>query len=1402
MNRIYQGRISKVEITEINNDAWQELPDWESVLWKHHALFQDAINYYISALLGMATSRENPLTEVRKRLAETCTDGTLSVNQIWTEFRRSGDTRPGMRDSLARTVSVKESNPAPDDYFKAILSENSAEEKVLDLTVRELLAEIKSGDGAIQTKGRDMLPRFCDPRYTGEFPHSATQRTRKCGELWLHSKLHDLDPCQLEDAAKVTNLRWVANLSEGNPFVGIEAKDRLEKAVNHFMAAFDDQTENKCRQRVREFFQACPNTEAELTAISASIGQMSDEQTQDIPRNKKAHLDKTSALLLFKHFPRPFTWKLLTIVFPRRNQQRNEDGEGGLNAEIEKLGDDPIKLARGDRGYVFPAFTASRPFGVANEREHRGKPAWKEFDIAAFKEALKSLHQIEAIGKKRDGESKHLEKTLAYMNNEQGWKPRGEGDEDPPDVVAGDPRIKRLVEILESDLVQPYEMADGEEREYGLRRRTIRGFRRLRERWRRTVKPGDGYTEARREKLRDQLKEYQRENADFMGSSLLFEKLTEKENWIVWQEQSAKTIETWRKEANIRNGLDFADNPLEALVKKLHVEQKIERLKEPVRLTPADPQHSPRHYSFSDDTAFGKRGGYGHQEDCQSVVVAVAAIENGVFVKRKAKLHYSAPRLSRDGLYKSKGKQIADSPFLQPMMEGLGCTEPLEQKGNHAVSLMPAKGDPRRFLLNFALEINTDELIKKLGKKDRWTRQFVGIPNQNLYLCWPSVAEVNPKPKQSEDGWWWERDENGFTCLAVDLGQRTAGAYAIVEARANANANGKPSRFIGNTDTEDASKEWRAVVMAQGMLRLPGEDRRILVNGDWKQEDSGKKGRMNNANEWQEARDICDELGIAPVEVKLGDSACLSFPEVNDQLLQAFGRAKWRLQRLQRLSSRLRDSEFSDRAVREVADSEELKRLLALTGKENPEHMAEVVTSKLKALRSKLPRVLERIADRILPLRNDQWRWRSNPESSSSHILRRFSNVDIARKKIMGQRGLSFRRIEQLETLRRQVQGLNKALIHIPGQKPIHGHTTRGEEWPDPCPEILEKLNRARDQRINQTAHMILAEALGVRLRASQKSVDLRVRNDIHGEYERLRDPVDFIVLEDLSRYQRSQDRPRRENSRLMQWSHRAILKKLKELAELYGIPVVETNAAYSSRFCSRSGVVGFRAAELTPNHRYRGPWERKLSRLERGENHEIELGRDEKNELERVRELFDRLDEINDGRSKAGKPFRTLLAPLNGGPIFVPADESAPLMQADINAAINLALRAIASPDCLDIHPRIRTQVADRTIRLRLETKQEKSRWRRHSDTAREVHLDQDSSNVWSKRYPDFFVDRGKVATFDQARIDEVDDPVASSHGLFGSVKDRQWEIVKHLNHARLKKWGFDCDPAENLPC
>jgi hypothetical protein len=401
-----------------------------------------------------------------------------------------------------------------------------------------------------------------------------------------------------------------------------------------------------------------------------------------------------------------------------------------------------------------------------------------------------------------------------------------------------------------------------------------------------------------------------------------------------------------------------------------------------------------------------------------------------------------------------------------------------------------------------------------------------------------------------------------------------------------------------------------------------------------------------------------------------------------------------------------------------------------------------------------------------------------------------------------GQRGLSFRRILQLESLRQRCQSLNRALRQTPGEPAKLGSSKRGIELPDPCPDILRRLDALKEQRVNQTAHLILAQALGVQLRPHSMDASRRVWHDIHGEYERIpgREPADFIVIENLKYYETTQGRSRRENARLMLWCRRQLRKKLIELSEPYGLPVLEEWPADTSKFSSLTGVAGFRAVELTPEGRTDFRWRKHLERLADPERAK-KLSAEEKGESLRVKALFDALDRLNADllARKSDRPrWHTLFAPAADGNLFLPMTGSA--QQADINAAINIGLRAIAAPDNHEIHLRIRCDRTETGFVVKAENKREVARWQ-NDHACVELFDSKTHESLAAEKHPLFFADLGDVADFDCGSIKGL--RVASSRGLRGSVRQKEWLRAGTLNNDRLEHAGLGrpLDEIDEIP-
>ncbi len=1456
MNRIYQGRAFRTELMDDKGNLVAAPQNWDGLdaLWQHHVLFQDAVNYYLVCLLALARPG-NPIWPIREKLDAHDHAGNPDELMVWRPFRRRGTLRPGLRDSVAKYLTPGNAQPTPDDCFAAALAGNdfaqSEEGRArLDAGLHQLLGRCTGAAGCKQA-APEYLPRFCKPDFRGNYGEDSAALLRENQAARLPYVLHGSEIRPDSPELDEFDVHSIALPNEKKPvFEGAEAIEKLKGMV-------------------AEWRKRLPDAGNDWDRIDALIAKL--PETTTLPgyaaTSAKGEIKfRLFAMFLFRHVEKSnFTLNLLRQTTPAPKPGASAPAALAASASAS----DPIRAARGTRGYVFRAFTSLPCWGG----DVSGTPQWIEFDVAAFEEALKAVHQVEAKKKERDEKKADLQARHDFQRGRtRKLKASGGGDEDArPPLLVGDPRIARLEHLVDEELKAEYEMSEGVEVRYGLHQRTIRGFHDLRKKWNDTIKDAP-YSAAAKQQLLGILRDYQKENATLVGSVRLFEALLEEPNWIIWREPTADQQAEWRKAAKLPDDAEFAKDPLQALTDERELIEEIERLSGPIRFTPADPIHSRRQFFFSDVSALDKKGRLRHDRQTLDTEIAlnVGTAAQPQWERRWVRISFSAPRLLRDELNNTSGK---DAAFQQAMMEALGLRAALRktEKGKvrearfeecAAVALMPdlLPDGSKRILLNFPIKLEDDAIARALGKAERWdSLQFGGADGESYWLRWPGtwIDEKKERKKAPPAPWW--RTHKPFSILSVDLGQRDAGAFALIEA-----SPGQPPKAQSRKLGEAEGTAWWATVRATGMLRLPGENAQVIRDGQWQEEFSGHRGRLATEAEWQEARDICAQLGLVPGKV-LGENPTFhSFPEMNDRLLYALRRAQSRLARLQSWScvdynetDASRKEAFEKRRTAIKAEivaalqarSAEQAKPDAEREQDAPERgqwlddvrshvekgawnlVADRLKREVEREREAIKAQLVRIADRIQPLRGRRWEWVLRPGDAKNHFLRQTEQGSDPRPKLLaGQRGLSLARIEQLESLRQRCQSLNRALQQTPGEPARLGRSKRGIELPDPCPELLDRLDALKEQRVNQTAHLILAQALGVRLKPHAKNEAERAARDIHGEYERIpgREPVDFLVLENLDRYLASQGRSRSENSRLMKWCHRAILGKLKQLCEPYGLRVLETPAAYSSKFCSLTGVAGFRAVELTPDDRTDFRWKKHLDRLADPERVK-KLDHEELAESQRVKRLFDQLDTLNADllKNRPARPkWRTLLAPMQLGPIFVPASatEKIPrrnsktgemeealvfkkvngrrptVLQADINAAINLGLRAIASPEADDIHTRIRAERDGEAFKVRAENAREKARWK-DKPTTITVAEESDRKKLLESARLNFFFDTGGVAAFDRATIEGLQSSVASGRGIWGSVNQRDWTRCEELNAARFARLRPGPDAGDDLP-
>jgi hypothetical protein len=1416
--------IKTTDWEELHNDSKEARRIGVGLLWNHHVLFQDAVNYYIVALAALGTSSQSKLTKLGELLAG-----------VWESFDKKGQARQGMAGSLQRALQLQKAPTLSEvfAFFRDPLVADRVEERVFE-KAGEFLMHKLGGESAIQQGGREFWPMFCDPSFTGTFKLSSTRQGRVEDEARLQRDLHsNLTQAQIENLAASISLGSVVNLQPGGEK---ESGQALVERLRNARASFDQEIP-------KDLFEEW------LRGLNAEF---------KLPRRRGGNINvkRVDACMLFLAFPNETTKTIFQSTFaapkpPKAIKAKNVPTQAEPRDEdfIVK-GDDPIKLSRGSRGCVFVGFTA-----LPIWRGGGARPVWKEFDIAAFKEALKVYNQFQQNVEKRHDKLNGFALKILFMDGQaaidaygesgdqrihdglqQIWKscagkpkpPTSEADEQTGlPRFSGDQRIERLRKIINDDLAEEYRLTDGQRTPYGLRRRTIKGWSEVKRRWRGLVGKGTPFSDEKKRQLKEALDELRSgEKREQIGSHRLFEALiADEEAWSIWREPDDSLNERIAKEG-------WAADPLEAFREYCETREALEEvLARPLSFTPADPLFSRRLFMLTEGSgSFGNdRGLYRHDTAAKAVIVPIAILgSNGLFDQRTCRVLYSAPRLLRDRIRGEDGAYVQD--WAQPMVKALlgefeGKLNPQQLK-DAAVQLMPDRSPDGsiRILLNFPLDLDDAKIKMAIGKAGLWEKQFVSWKkgNQLPFLKWDGDFDGNEPFK------WGDRVSE-FSVLAADLGTRHAASIALVEF---SKTGGGTARAIASS----GGGEWFGRYRSGAILRLPGEDAVVLrpespLDGDskgkaFRTELHGERGRSAELAEADETLGDMKTLGQEQMLADFADSqavcAAFSFPELNDKMLVAIRRAQgsiamciswqWKL-------SKPDSEEQRQDALRQLREQDKVEewRVLAGGGEAEVERLRDLLHIQIVRQREAVEKCLLRLTKRILPLRGRSWEWVSHPEKPDCHVLKQTDpGTSPDKTKLQGQRGLSMARIEQISELRRRWQSLNQSLRRQIGEKPLTASQMRNDPIPDPCPDILNKLENIREQRVNQTAHLILAQALGLKLSEPRMTPATRAATDTHGEYESVRQPVDFIVVEDLSRYLSDQGRAKSENSRLMKWCHRAVVGKLKMLAEPFGMPVLETPAAYSSRFCSLTGIAGFRAVEVGWNDRNKFRWQVLLKEdaidLQK-RIAEASSNKSKREILERklaevlaAKELFDALEKIK----SSGKANRTLLAPQPGGSVFLTAKEvphpapnsdrrntrgNAVLpMQADLNAAANLAFRAVAHPSEAHIHHRLRTERKKSSGESDVFLAREQ---RRFGNEKVGINL-RDGDSLPKERNPNLFYDVHHVAQFGRAALDvtcETGFPYASGPGLWKQVNDRlvQWHRCASINAVRLATWGFD---------
>lgn len=1285
------------ELQEYERLRDEQKQQWQSALWQHHELFQALINYNFAGFAVMIDEDAGDAALTTFRRAVVGCWRAYSGRQGQWSFPFIGTMRAlGLPDgasfeqfatALYQRTGTRSSTAQRHAAVRHIFRESLAEAVVNGEAERKVTATWR--------EAWESLKVLCSPQgQSGTTPPTVSY--------------------QQEMRARDVALR----VADGGT-ISIEEAYYFKASPEHG-AWTAKQTRSEIEQRYTALAAEYPELSSDRADFEQWLKTLLSTFRTEGPGGK-AQGDFDVALLLAL---RPQSLGLRQI-FLRKTEWRRKKVP-------EPVESDPVGDARVGDTPVFPFFT-----NLSCAPKNSKKPpyvVWEAFEKQALIEVFTKISQFLLECRRRSTELDRLQARVAELD----------------ELFSGDKRMDLLQELVVG--LGGSKVDDrGQPLPYRIRARSLKAWPRLREKWRELCAESNPTADT----LLGAKKALQKKLRERFGNATLYDHLALPSYRSIWLDEAPH---------------GKSSRPLENWAEYTECKEDIKHLESDPAFTPAHPDNSPRFFRWSE--TLNKEH---EQWDGKSHFTFIAdALDFGETkpIPTKLRVHYSAPRLIRDGLRRAKeclDHKNPDCDWLPPMLRALPeFHERAKQSFERvAIRLMPES----RTNIQVALEPELDNegwlaLWNESKEVNLWWGRL-SRDGEATYrrLKWPA------KPDSPEaDASWFKR--GNVSCVAVDLGINESGACKVLQAvnethvdttTALKNSKGK-LRFSRSLTPSTYFSQWCCFTLAERLLRLPGEnafvyrfptERELKGNPKLKvnemallPEFSGRRGRRPQAEETQGAKRLFESLEYPIDRFWPIWMTHASFPEQNDELLRALSAARSRLFRLHRWAWMLTADEQRRAAcleeIGQIRDDSPLVTLRSLTSD------VAALSEKLKQSAEKhlhgMTEGLVAAANRILPSKRGRLQWVTVGEW---HEMRLVENDTCRDTLIAGQRGLSTERLTQLQSLRQLVQSLNHLHRHKFGKRyqiPKRGTVS------DPFPTCGEALETAREDRAKQIAHAIFALALGVEIAPPPPDKKQRKQTEsLHGVYRKIkgREPVDFIALEDLSKYRTSELRGRRENRQLAAWSHRRIVQQLEQLCEVVGMPLVLVDPAFTSRFSARSGGAGFRAIETKAGDPI-------ISWLKRRAN----------DEDENAAELLCQFQTLPVGR--------TLLAPRDGGHVFVelrgndehgrPVRESKPayVVHADLNGAHRVGLRALAHPELEEFQAKVWIKQAKKK---KGEAKEEMKSVLHLADTTRALG----GTIVDARNVP--------LVRENDALWDRVDGDLA-------------WKRCIEINNARLRSW------------
>ena len=1355
--RIYQGRILSADYAtpEAISDGVSAI---DSLVYTFR-LFQDAVNYHLVALAGMIDStapKESTLWQFRNQ-----------IKVIWNLPPKDKAHAQTLQQSISRTLNLPQS--VSFDEAVANIYEGSERKELLPYVLQLIIERTGSGDGAIQQEGRSLLPKLCDVNFSGNYDYSAKEKKAIAGKIRLQQELNrkGISQEELQTLAAEMDLSWAGIKTQPNDdHTGslLYTESETRQQIKDAMAALLQMLKTKSDSAWEKY-----EKDKNLNFYDAVTGILNNPNTPIDTSHLLAKNNKTApalkqAAILFMYYPCETSAKLLRIKLGAEKKAKTKEDA----LDCSSLENDPILLCRGKRGFIY------RGFSALPEWEHSAENMYStEWDILSFKEALKTLHSFELKTEERKKHLSELKQTLQYMEGKAN-KPANttEDEETPIPVLGGDPRFELLKELIHEIAPEGYE-------DYFISSRAMRHYDEIVKHW---LKAEKEHRNSEKELIAIVRRE-QSLSTNF-GSGILFEALCKKKYHTIWHAWVDTDKKNKPRSQNILSDFNHWQE----------LKQEIKQYERPVRITAAEADVSPRQLLFSD---LGKLGatGKGHEfvRGKKGIINLRSIIRNskGRLEATTITIRYSAPRFERDELGTDAAFWPTDkksdnelTSWLQPMMKALQINSAdLHMSKEPAVGLQVKQHRDKKgthstvCLLNFPVSFEFAPIHAAIGKAAIWNNQMLGGKEEKLHLHWPATYASKSEP------WWLSPHvkNEGAHILGVDLGVRYAAAWSLVRMQTSpemrtskgTTRSGRPIGLAGENT-------WYGFCEKSGLVKIDGEG----------------NGQLKDKNDYPlpagVGKPTPQDLELA-ARIHSYTGQPLKKPEelnvlqLGDIANKQFQRLLSRCRRYQSLLVKFKDEEKKSQAIEEALDyftyneqtKEYIPGIIDSLKANDAEKAVELLFLATCELRKQLPKVAEMLTNLLLPRKHGKWVWVEDYKPDyicSGSIL--LAEVNDSTRRVFHRGGLSISRLTQLENLRRHLQSMNRILWITPGEKTEFGESLRNIKVADPCPDLLRKIENIREQRVNKIAHEITAQALGLRLMPPRHNKNSDGRDIVHGEYERIpnRRPVDFVILENLSRYRTSIDRTPNENSTLMRWAHRQIVAKVKQLLEeVFGIPVLCTHAAYTSKFDAMTSRAGFRAVEMTTKR--------------------LDNMKDEKNgELAILAGIYTKLLEkcaLKDGM-KLLMPGKT-----NSGEYFLsPSEDGVRATNADINAATNIAWRGIASPEALHLLHRVRLANKKGKLLPVYNNKREKALEKSWSFEMKAPPLD---ANDFSTAF--WIPENTPVPILAQYKEIQADNSCTLAHGkdLWGYMKKQHWQLCHRFNIRVLKKVGVDVSALTN---